>query len=248
MTEAETTWEGGRRVTHETFVETDVLPLGNTLGDFRTYEFAHPETVTMPRRWPGADRIRVLGGLDPQLNNGVLRGIGLAVQRGAMTMEEGIDFLDAIMTDGRGNAKGWRHALAGMWGQVRRGECRFSELLGYFGDGARRKHHPYRGTNYTRLTGIRDGRRVVSVRRVPVSSPGTTWTSMAALTGACTAAFMMLALDGPGDLAGVLAPEHWADPEGFYAKLELTGALPHEIVESVVTPSSAVPRVALTHA
>jgi saccharopine dehydrogenase-like NADP-dependent oxidoreductase len=239
------TWEHGRRVVHDTFVETDVLPLGNTLGDFRAYEFAHPETVTMPRRWPGAQRIRVLGSLDPQPVNGILRGVGLAVQRGAMTMEEGVDFLDDIMTDGRGNPKGWRHALAGIWGQVRRGEVGRVEALGYLADGLRRKHYAYRGINYTRLTGTRDGRRVVSVRRVPVSGPGTSWTSMGALTGACTAAFMMLALDGLGDLAGVLAPEDWASPEGFYAKLELTGALPHEIVESVVTPSSALPSAAL---
>ncbi|WP_034278528.1 saccharopine dehydrogenase family protein [Haloechinothrix halophila] len=238
------TWEHGQRVMHETFVETDVLPLGNTLGDFRLYESAHPEAVTMPRRWPDAQRIRVLGSLDPQPVNGILRGIGVAVQKGAMTMEEAIDFLDDIMTDGRGNAKGWRHALAGIWGQVRRGEVGRGEVLRYLADGLRRKHYTYRGINYTRLTGTRDGQRVVSVRRLPVSGPGTFVTSMAAMTGAATAAFMMLALDGLGGLAGVLAPEDWADPEAFYAKLELTGAQPHEIVESVVTPSSAVSRPA----
>lgn len=238
------TWEGGRRVVHETFVETDVLPLGNTLGDFRAYEFAHPETVTMPRRWPGAQRIRVLGSLDPQPVNGILRGIGLAVHNGAMTMDEGIDFLNDIMTDGRGNPKGWRHALAGVWGQVRRGEADLGEALRYLADGVRRKHYTYRGINYTRLTGTRGGQRVVSVRRVPVSGPGTSWTSMGALTGACTAAFMMLALEGLGDLAGVLAPEDWADPQAFYSALERTGASPHEIVESVVTPSSVALHVA----
>jgi saccharopine dehydrogenase-like NADP-dependent oxidoreductase len=238
------TWENGRRVVHETFVETDVLPLGNTLGDFRLYESAHPEAVTMPRRWPDAQRIRVLGSLDPQPANGVLRGTGLAVERGAVTMEEAIDFLDDIMTDGRGTAKGWRHALAGIWGQVRRGEVDAGVALRYLVAGLRRKHYTYRGTNYTRLTGTRDGQQVVSVRRVPVSGPGTTWTSMGALTGTCTAAFMMLALEDLGDLAGVLAPENWADPAAFYAKLELAGALPHEIVESVVTPSSVALRTA----
>jgi saccharopine dehydrogenase-like NADP-dependent oxidoreductase len=238
------TWENGRRVTHETFVETDVLPLGNTLGDFRAYEFAHPETVTMPRRWPDADRIRVLGSLDPQPVNGILRGIGVAVHKGAMTMDEGIDFLDDIMTDGRGTPKGWRHALAGIWGQVRRGEVGAGEALRYLADGLRRKHYTYRGINYTRLTGTRDGQRMVSVRRIPVSGPGTPWTSMGALTGACTAAFMMLALEGVGDLAGVLAPEDWAEPQAFYAALERTGAPPHEIVESVLTPSSVASRTA----
>jgi hypothetical protein len=63
---------------------------------------------------------------------------------------------------------------------------------------------------------------------------------MGALTGACTAAFMLLALDGLGDLAGVLAPEDWAEPQAYYAALARAGALPHEIVESVVTPSWVV--------
>ena len=232
------TWEYGHRVVHETFVETEVMPLGNSLGNYRLYESAHPETVTMPRRWPNAQRVRVLGGLDPQPANGVLRGVALAVHKGNLSMDEAIDFLDDIMTDGRGNAKGWRYALSGLGGQVARGEVKLGEALEYLVKGVRRKHYKYRGINYTRVTGIRDGQRVSVVRRVPVSGPGTPWTSMAALTGACTAAFMMLALDGLDGLAGVLAPEDWADPEGLYAKLEITGAKPDEIVESVVTPST----------
>src|SRR5205823_7016741 len=51
------TWESGRATTHQTFVETDVFDLGNSFGDgYRLYECAHPEAVTMPRRWPDADR------------------------------------------------------------------------------------------------------------------------------------------------------------------------------------------------
>ena len=238
------TWAGGRRVVHETFVETEVVPLGNTLGDFRLYESAHPEAVTMPRRWPEAQRIRVLGSLDPQPVNGVLRGVGLAVDRGQMTMEEGIDFLDDIMTGGYGSLKGWRHAFAGMWGQVRRGESDAGTLLRYLVSGVLRKTYTYRGINYARLTGTRDGRPLVSVRRMPVSGPDTSWTDMGALTGACTAAFMLLALEGVADLAGVLPPEDWADPEAFYALLERTGCQPYEIVESVLTPSSVASRTA----
>lgn len=236
------TWEGGRRVVHETFVETEVVPLGNTLGDFRLYESAHPEAVTMPRRWPDAQRIRVLGSLDPQPVNGILRGVGLAVQRGQMSMEEGIDFLDDIMTGGLGSLKGWRHACAGMWGQVRRGESDPGALLRYLASGVLRKTFTYRGINYARVTGTREGRPLVSVRRMPVSGPDTSWTDMGALTGACTAAFMLLALEGVADLAGVLPPEDWADPEVFYALLERTGCQPHEIVESVLTPSSVASR------
>ena len=64
---------------------------------------------------------------------------------------------------------------------------------------------------------------------------------MASLTGSATAAFMMLAVDQLGQRSGVLAPEDWADPETFYNALSATGGAPlHQVVEAVVTPSTAV--------
>lgn len=239
------TWENGRAVQHQTFLETDVFDVGNSLGDaYRFYECAHPEAVTLPRRWPGADRIRVLGALDPPPTNGIMRGVAVAVQDNKITMDEAIDFVNDLLTDKNGSLKVWRHALSGLWGTIRRGEIGAVEVLKFMATAAAKKHPPFRGTNYVRVTGTRDGQPVVSVRRAPVSGPGTPWTTMASLTGSATAAFMLLALDhqpGQAEHSGVLAPEDWADPETFYNALAATGGAPlHQVVEAVVTPSTAV--------
>lgn len=242
------TWENGQSVIHQTFLETDVVALGNTLGDsYRLYECAHPEAVTMPRRWPGADRIRVLGALDPPPVNGIMRGIAVAVQQGRISMDQAIDFVNDVMTDKTGSPRVWKHALAGLWGTVRRGEIGAGEVLRYLAAAAGGQHPEFRGTNYVRVIGKRDGEQVVSVRRVPVSGPGTAWTDMASATGSATAAFMLLAIDELGDLSGVLAPEDWADPERFYATLAKTGgSKPHEVVEALVTPSTALTSARVT--
>lgn len=236
------TWESGRAVQHQTFLETDVFDVGNSLGDaYRFYECAHPEAVTLPRRWPGADRIRVLGALDPPPTNGIMRGVAVAVQDNKISMDEAIDFINDLLTDKTGSLKVWRHALSGLWGTIRRGEIGAVEVLKFMATSAAKKHPPFRGTNYVRVTGKRDGQPVVSVRRAPVSGPGTPWTTMASLTGSATAAFMLLAVDQLGERSGVLAPEDWADPETFYTALAATGGAPlHQVVEAVVTPSTAV--------
>lgn len=65
-----------------------MMPSG--LGETLMLETAHPEAVTMPRKWPEAQRIRVIGGLDPAPFNGLGlgRGVGLAVHEGRMTIKE----------------------------------------------------------------------------------------------------------------------------------------------------------------
>lgn len=236
------TWEGGRAVQHQTFLENDVFDVGNSLGDaYRFYECAHPEAVTLPRRWPGADRIRVLGALDPPPTNGIMRGVAVAVQDNKITMDEAIDFVNDLLTEKTGSLKVWRHALSGLWGTIRRGEIGAVEVLKFMATSAAKKHAPFRGTNYVRVSGKRDGQPVVSVRRAPVSGPGTPWTTMASLTGSATAAFMLVAVDQLGEKAGVLAPEDWVDPETFYHALAAAGGAPlHQVVEAVVTPSTAV--------
>ena len=236
------TWENGRSVTHQTFVETDVFDVGNSFGNgYRFYECAHPESVTLPRRWPGADRIRVLGALDPPPVNGIMRGIAVAVQENMIEMDQAIDFVNDVMTDKTGSLKVWRHALSGLWGTIRRGEISATEVLTYLATAAAKKHPDFRGTNYVRVTGTRNGEKVVSIRRLAVSGPGTAWTDMAAGTGSATAAFMLLAVNGLGGPVGVLAPEDWADPEQFYAALAATGgSQPHEVVEAIVSPSTTV--------
>ncbi|WP_067824651.1 saccharopine dehydrogenase family protein [Nocardia inohanensis] len=236
------TWEGGRSVVHQTFLESEVVDLGNSFGSaYRLYECAHPESVTMPRRWPEADRIRVLGALDPAPINGIMRGIAVAVESGKLPMDDAIDFVNDVVCDKTGSLKVWPYALSGVWGTIRRREITTGEVLRYFWAAARRKHADFRGINYVRLTGERDGVQVVSIRRLPVSGPGTAWTDMAAGTGSATAAFMTLAVTDLGTKAGVLAPEDWADPEAFYQALAKTSGSPlADVVEAVVRPSTAL--------
>ena len=170
-----------------------------------------------------------------------MRGVAVPVQDNKITMDEAIDFVNDLLTDKTGSLKVWRHALSGLWGTIRRGEIGAVEVLKFMATSAAKKHPPFRGTNYVRVSGKRDGQPVVSVRRAPVSGPGTPWTTMASLTGSATAAFMLVAVDQLGEKAGVLAPEDWVDPETFYHALAATGGAPlHQVVEAVVTPSTAV--------
>lgn len=135
------TWEHGRAVTHQTFLETDVFDVGNSLGGaYRFYECAHPEAVTLPRRWPGADRIRVLGALDPPPTNGIMRGVAVAVQDKKISMDEAIDFINDLLTDKTGSLKVWRYALSGLWGTIRRREIGPVEVLKFMATSAAKKH------------------------------------------------------------------------------------------------------------
>lgn len=228
------TWENGRPVVHESYVETGTAPMGGGLGETLLYETAHPEPVTLPRRYPGARRIRCLGGMDPAPVNGLVKGLGQAIQSGRMTSDEAVDFMMAIVRSRFGTPVGWRHALSGMIGQVRRGESGTGELLKFLGASALRRRYTWRGGLLARVSGTRNGRPAVAVRRTPVSGPDSyLLASMATVTGTACAAFMVLALDEAGKRAGSFAPEDWADPEAFYTALERVGTPRHEIVESV---------------
>lgn len=100
------TWEDGRQVTHETFVETDTVPILAGEPDVLLYETAHPEPATLPRKYPTAQRIRCVGGLDPAPLNGLARGMGLAVQNGSMTVAEAVDFIQDIVKGDMGSITG----------------------------------------------------------------------------------------------------------------------------------------------
>ncbi|MEU6963362.1 saccharopine dehydrogenase family protein [Streptomyces chrestomyceticus] len=234
------TWEHGGPVVHDSYVETGVLPMGGGLGEVLLYETAHPEPVTLPRRYPRARRIRCLGGLDPMPFNGLARGLGLAVQNGRMTTAEAVDFMQDVLHHRFGSTTGLRHALSGMIGQVRRGETAARTTAAFLVSSAFRRRYAWRGGLLARATGTRDGRPATAVRRTPRSGPGTyAVNSMGGLTGTACAAFILLALDGSGApegnaaRAGVFAPEDWAAPEAFYAALERVGTPRSEIVESL---------------
>lgn len=228
------TWENGGQVVHETFVETDVFPMGGSLGDTLMYETAHPEAVTFPRRYPQAQRIRVLGGLDPSPFNGVARGIGLAVQEGKMTSKEGVDFIVDIVEGKIGSGTGWRYAMAGMLAQVRRGESKLGTLLKFLGSSALRQTYAYRAGLFARVYGTRDGKPAISIRRTTFSGNDSyLFRDMAAVTGTSCAAFMVLALEASEKQTGAFAPEDWADPQAFYSALERVGVPRRELPESI---------------
>ncbi|MFB7234074.1 saccharopine dehydrogenase family protein [Streptomyces sp. NPDC056269] len=228
------TWENGGPVVHESYVETGTAPMGGGLGETLLYETAHPEPVTMHRRFPEAQRIRCLGGMDPAPVNGLVKGLGQAIESGRMTSDEAVDFMMSIVKSRFGTPVGWRHALGGMITQVRRGESRAGELLKFLGASAIRRRYTWRGGLLARVSGTRNGRPAVAVRRTPVSGPGAYLVaSMATVTGTACAAFMVLALDEAGKRAGSFAPEDWAEPEAFYNALERVGTPRYEIVESV---------------
>lgn len=228
------TWENGGPVMHQSWIETRSAPMGGGLGETLTHETAHPEPVTLPRRYPDAKSIRCFGGLDPAPFNGIARGVGLAVQHGKMTVTEGVDFLEALLYNRIGSLKGWRHAIAGLIDVVRSGESTTAELITFLATSAVRRRYPYRSGLLVRLTGMRNGLPRAVIKRTPISGRDTyLFADMASATGTACAAFMVLALNQNGARAGAFAPEDWAEPAEFYTALERVGAPLDEIIESV---------------
>ncbi|WP_431962396.1 saccharopine dehydrogenase family protein [Nocardia sp. bgisy134] len=229
------TWENGGPATHESYVETGIVQMGG-IGEVLLYETAHPEPVTLPRRYPEAKRIRCIGGLAPAPFNGIARGLGLAVHEGKLTADEAVDFiLDILKNRYFTNAKALRYALGGMLGQVRRKESGAGTLVEFLLKSAVRRTYRWEGGLLARVTGTRNGMPAVAVRRTPISGPETyAVRSMGALTGTACAAFMVLAIDENGTRAGAFAPEDWADPKAFYNALERVGTPRSEIVEAVL--------------
>lgn len=228
------TWEQGRRVVHETFVETGRFPILAGQDEVLLYETAHPEPVTLPRRYPQAQRIRCVGGLDPAPMNGLFRGLGLAIQNGAMSQKAAVDWVYDIATGGTGlkNPAGWKHALAGMRAQVRRGESTTGLLLKFLAVSALRRTFPYRGGMLAVVSGTRDGTPAISRRRTALD-PTSALNNMGGVTGTACAAFAVLAMDEAGQRAGAFAPEDWAEPQAFYRALERVGVPREQIVEAI---------------
>ncbi len=225
------TWRDGGPVTVPAFTATEVFSLGGDLGDYRLYETAHPEVVTLPRRYPRVRSVRVMGGLHPQPVNGLVRGIALAVHDGRLTMPEAIAWFQAVLRDESAPLRGWRYAIAGMLGQVRRGECSPQEVGRFLLAGLRHQHEPYRGALMARATGVRSGEPATAIVRTPTGGPDSPFaSSMSRVTGACLAAFVALALDRRGVHRGAVAPEDWVEPATFYAALEELGVPRHEFL------------------
>lgn len=223
-------WREGREVAVPTFVENEVFPMGGDLGDYRLYLTGHPEAVTLPRFFSGVRSVRVMGGLHPQPVNGVIRGVSLAVKDGKLTLTEAVKWFQAVMQDQSGSLKVWRHALAGMLGQVRRDEATLGEMGSYLWQGLRKHHVPFLAGILVRATGARNGEPATVIRRTSTGGPGSFFgSSMANATGTCLAAFAHLALDQKEQLAGALSPEDWVATEHYYSTLEGLGVSRDEL-------------------
>lgn len=224
------TWEGGQRVVHESFVETDKFPILPGEPHVRLYETAHPEPVTLPRKYPHAERIRCVGGLDPAPLNGMFRELAIAVQDGRIGHKYAIDFIEDVATGGKGTLEGWAHGIRGMLKQTRRKETAPETLGRFLVNEVTRRKAPYKGGFMAIVHGTKDGKPHRSTRRTEVV-PGRPFNNMGGVTGTACAAFAFLALEQAGHHAGAFAPEDWAEPAAFYRALEAVGVPRHQIVE-----------------
>jgi saccharopine dehydrogenase-like NADP-dependent oxidoreductase len=226
------TWDRGRRTVRESFLPAGEFPILAHQQDVLLYETAHPEPVTLPRKYPGATRIRCVGGLDPAPLNGVCRGVALAMRNGGMSTKEGVDFVFDVATGGWGSIAGWRFALQGVRAQISRGEISRGDAIKFLALSAVRRPYPYRGGLLVQAYGLRDGQPAVSSRRTQMAT-GNVMKNMGGLTGTPCAAFALLALDEAKQRTGVFAPEDWVDPKNFYDALETVGVPREQIVEVI---------------
>lgn len=126
------TWANGRPAVHENWVETSYAPVVNGCENL-CYESVHPEAVTLPRRFPNVNRIRTLGALNPPPFNGLARGLGAAVNSGALSMDAAVDFLQGIQSK---SSESWGDLVGLITAQFRGGEITLNQLYQFASHGA----------------------------------------------------------------------------------------------------------------
>ena len=220
--------------------DSEVADFGAVLGPLRVYEVAHPEPITFQRRFKddGLKTARCLGGFVPASVTGMFKGLAAAVYGGELELKEATRFLQAVLADQEADLKPWKYALGGMWEQVLMGEVAIEELQAVLGAAVRGEHVPFVGGIMVRATGLKDGQERTVIRRLGWAEDG--WKSMADATGACTAAFINLAL-ADSEKVGVLSPEDWVVPSDLFRVLREHGAAPDSVVEpgyTVMVPAA----------
>ncbi|KAJ5911265.1 Saccharopine dehydrogenase-domain-containing protein [Penicillium subrubescens] len=118
------TWADGKAAVHENWVETSYAPVIEGSNDL-FYESVHPESVTLPRRFPNVNRIRTSGALYPRPFNGLARGLGAAVSSGGLSMDDAIFFLAGLQSKSSGN---WSDMLTSITAQLRGGDITLNQL------------------------------------------------------------------------------------------------------------------------
>jgi saccharopine dehydrogenase-like NADP-dependent oxidoreductase len=122
------TWANGKPTVNETWVETGYAPMFGSTGETLLHETAHPEPVTLSRLFPQATRIRCLGGLDPAPFNGIARGLGAAVRRQDLTLDEAVNFLVNLINNPPSHG-GWSKAFGAIVESFRGGDITIKELF-----------------------------------------------------------------------------------------------------------------------
>jgi saccharopine dehydrogenase-like NADP-dependent oxidoreductase len=224
-------WRDGRFVTVESFGSSERIVMGGGLGEVSLYQCAHPESTTLPRKYPEASSIRVLGGLDPAPVNAIARGVAVAVRDKRLSNETAIQFFQDIMQDKTGALAAWKYAGPELVRQARRGESSWRELAHFLAAAVRSHHDPYRGGLLARVRGTVNGDPAEVIVRTERSGPQTFfWQSMGTATGTSIAAFMLLALEQSSSrTGGVYCPEDWVTPSDFYRALKQLGTPDAEI-------------------
>ncbi|CEO59604.1 hypothetical protein PMG11_04276 [Penicillium brasilianum] len=124
------TWVDSKPTMKESWVGTTYAPMYADDGERLLHETAHPEPVTLPRRFPNATRIQCFGSLDPKPLNGIARGLGNAVRAKALSMDEAVDFLYNMATNPplSGGLGGWGEAFGALKEQLRGGDITLKGL------------------------------------------------------------------------------------------------------------------------
>lgn len=233
-------FRNGRATRIPSFVLGEKVSFSQPLGEYMVYELAHPEPVTIPHYYPHLKQVRNLGGVHPQPQNGLLRGLSQAVCNRHLTMDEVIDFIQEVNVGKTGSLKCWKYAWAAMRQQVRKGECASFEFWRFILNGLLGKRYDYKGGIVVRVKGKRDGRTTTLVRR-SAASTGEVFNNMAQATGTPFAALSRMILDGhvsPQHRSGVFSAEAWVDVKTFYRYMERYGAKESQLMDPIFEEKS----------
>ncbi|KAJ5820581.1 hypothetical protein N7474_006172 [Penicillium riverlandense] len=149
------TWAGGKATVNESWVETGYAPMYGDRGETLLHETAHPEPITLPRLFPQASRIRCLGGLHPAPFNGIARGLGVAVRKQEISLEDAVGFMMNLLNN-PSPIEGWEATLGEVSGYLRGGDITLKELWQVITHSAH-AIGPWRHAIYGMLETIRTG-------------------------------------------------------------------------------------------
>lgn len=188
-------------------------PVGQTI----TYTIGHAEVATLPRAIPQVRDIEVYGGLTPSWLAAAFQGLGAAIDAGKLTHAEAADTIAALDVGGHPHhLRPLRHALAGVFRAIRRGELPPSALA---------------DLTHTAATGRFSRRHMTGALLIEVDGAGHRRleyvvdqrnggpSAMNEVTGAALAPIAHLTLTDIATQPGVHAPEEVLNPDTYFELL-----------------------------